>query len=184
MSSWALTGRLVRVWRRLLALLNNARNQLRDGLLRADGPGRAPWLQQFAALIAALSGKLGHLLASQSQEDKVAEALKPAEPELVWNFLVEVALNADDKQRASLHEELSPGLANVQVRTPTHCSALLCYAGHCPLCTRWPSFCAVFSCTEGGARACQAFHDKAGTTMPQEVTVLRTALQVKDDQLQ
>lgn len=30
----------------------------------------------------------------------------------------------------------------------------------------------------------QAFHDKAGTTMPQEVTVLRTALQVKDDQLQ
>ena len=152
MSSWALTGRLVRVWRRLLALLNNARNQLRDGLLRADGPGRAPWLQQFAALIAALSGKLGHLLASQSQEDKVAEALKPAEPELVWNFLVEVALNADDKQRASLHEELSPGLANVQVRTPTHCSALLCYADHCPLCTRWPSFCAVFSCAEGGAR--------------------------------
>ena len=55
----------------------------------------------------------------------MAEALKPAEPELVWNFLVEVALNADDKQRASLHEELSPGLANVQVRT-THRSALLC----------------------------------------------------------
>ena len=147
----------MRVWRRLLALLNNARNQLRDGLLRADGPGRAPWLQQFAALIAALSGKLGHLLASQSQEDKVAEALKPAEPELVWNFLVEVALNADDKQRASLHEELSPGLANVQVRrapdTPL-CVALLCRPStRCAVCALHTDvvLCAIFSCAEGGA---------------------------------
>lgn len=49
------------------------------------------------------------------QVDNVSRALKPAETDLLWNFLVEVALNSDDTQRKRLHDELSPGLANVQV---------------------------------------------------------------------
>ena len=49
------------------------------------------------------------------QNDNVSRALKAAETDLLWNFLVEVALNTDDTQRKRLHDELSPGLANVQV---------------------------------------------------------------------
>eukprot|EP01043_Picozoa_sp_COSAG02_P015722 COSAG02_NODE_677_length_18591_cov_105.949221_3_plen_222_part_00 len=174
----------------LLALLNNARNQLGESLLlRADGPGRPLWLKEFSVLLDTLAGKLGLLLAHAEvrnqitpssftafayhhahttrsiyapcflvwrsaasthelqplrqsgyslhiythcfaraitmllcsarhidQVDNVSRALKPAETDLLWNFLVEVALNADDTQRKRLHDELSPGLANVQVR--------------------------------------------------------------------
>jgi hypothetical protein len=48
----------------LLALLNNARNQMGESLLlRADGPGRPLWLKEFSLLLDTLAGKLGLLLA-------------------------------------------------------------------------------------------------------------------------
>lgn len=48
----------------LLALLNNARNQMGESLLlRADGPGRPLWVKEFSLLLDTLAGKLGHLLA-------------------------------------------------------------------------------------------------------------------------
>ena len=48
----------------LLALLNNARNQMGESLLlRADGPGRPLWLNEFSLLLDTLAGKLGLLLA-------------------------------------------------------------------------------------------------------------------------
>ena len=39
------------------------------------------------------------------QVDNVSRALKPAETDLLWNFLVEVALNSDDTQRIA-HEKI------------------------------------------------------------------------------
>lgn len=48
----------------LLALLNNARNQMGESLLlRADGSGRPLWLKEFSVLLDTLAGKLGLLLA-------------------------------------------------------------------------------------------------------------------------
>lgn len=48
----------------LLALLNNARNQMAESLLlRPDGPGRPLWLKEFSVLLESLGGRLGHLLA-------------------------------------------------------------------------------------------------------------------------
>eukprot|EP01047_Picozoa_sp_COSAG01_P054272 COSAG01_NODE_5910_length_3959_cov_2.072539_3_plen_145_part_00 len=100
---------------RLLALFNNARNQQRPhGLLAPQTPGIARWLQEFAHLVASLQGRLSQLLAS-ADDDDVAHSLAHAEPDLLWNFLVEAALNANDDQRATLRAELSPGLALVQV---------------------------------------------------------------------
>jgi hypothetical protein len=62
------------------------------------------------------------------QVDNVSRALKPAETDLLWNFLVEVALNSEDTQRKRLHDELSPGLANVQVRASLPLRSLTMYS--------------------------------------------------------
>ena len=64
----------------------------------------------------------------------MSRALKAAETDLLWNFLVEVALNADDTQRKRLHDELSPGLANVQVRVRTPACLADWLAGCCHAC--------------------------------------------------
>ena len=67
----------------LLALLNNARNQKADTLLlRADGPGRAPWLAEFGTLLSTLAGNLGHLLAHAEVR---SSSLPPSLPYIASN---------------------------------------------------------------------------------------------------
>lgn len=97
------------------------------------------------------------------QVDNVSRALKPAETDLLWNFLVEVALNADDTQRKRLHDELSPGLANVQVcaRACESSIALITDGAN-----------VVLLCND-----LQTHHANAGTELPMEVAVLQAALQ-------
>ena len=100
----------------MLALLNNARHQLKPaGLLAPQTAGHVAWNKEFGRLVENLRGRLSQLLTSAA-DDRVSEALTPAEPDLVWNFLIEVALNSDDRQKAALYAELSPGLTLVQVR--------------------------------------------------------------------